>query len=286
MLLFQPRSMSYGSNQLIEYSLLNENDWLIVVSEQSVIDGHGIHNGFVVVSHVTHSLQQYLQRVPLFYVGDYQQGQCYVVDITLVIDHVMRESCVHFRQIMGSIPVLDSRLVSRGLQLITWNRQHQFCGQCGEKNTYCVQEQSLNCEACGLSNYPRISPCMMCLVTKGDYCLLAHHQRHKEGMYSTLAGFVEAGESVEQTVHREVMEEVGLHVDSLSYFTTQAWPFPHQLMIGYFAEYASGDICIDDNEIADAQWFHYTALPEIPPANTLSGMMIDAFIQQRRQQSR
>lgn len=93
------------------------------------------------------------------------------------------------------------------------------------------------------------------------------------------------GETVEQTVHREVKEEVGLNVGRLDYFSSQAWPFPHQLMIGFFAEYTSGDIRIDDDEIVDAQWFHYSQLPEIPPSDSLSGMMIDEFVKQREKLS-
>lgn len=275
-------------------SSLNQNDWLILVSEQKVVDSFGARHGFIGVVDINDNLQQLLMNVSLIQVGEYHSGDCYVAQLPYEINGVIDQNnnngvgddpLIHFRSLMGSIPEYESRLLSRALQLLTWNRQHQFCGQCGQKNIYVIQEQSLNCETCGLSNYPRISPCMMCLVTKDDYCLLAQHQRHKQGMYSTLAGFVEAGESIEHTVHREVMEEVGLKVSALNYFTTQAWPFPHQLMVGYFAEYSSGDITIDDDEIIDAQWFHYTDLPEIPSPETLSGMMIAEFVQQRKKVS-
>lgn len=267
------------SFKLVDFYSLQACDWLIVVSGQRIVSNHQMSNGFVRISHIDDTVKSIVENALFIPVGEYQQARCFVADIQHWDDE---DSLIHFRSLMGAIDSEQDQLINRSLQLATWYRQHQFCGQCGKPTEYDLQEHSLNCYSCEISYYPRISPCMMCLVTKGDYCLLAHHQRHKEGMYSTLAGFVEAGESVEQTVHREVMEEVGLRVGQLSYFTSQAWPFPHQLMIGYFAEYASGDIGVDDNEIVDAQWFHYSQLPDIPPPNTLSGMMIAEFIRQRQ----
>ena len=230
------------------------------------------------VSHLDNTAKSIVEQGLLIPVGEYQKARCFVADITHWGDE---DSLIHFRSLMGLIDSEQDRLINRSLQLATWYRQHRFCGQCGKPTEYNAKAYSLNCYSCKISYYPRISPCMMCLVTKGDYCLLAHHGRHNEGMYSTLAGFVEAGESVEQTVHREVMEEVGLRVGQLTYFTSQAWPFPHQLMIGYFAEYQEGEISTDNDEIADAQWFHYTQLPDIPAKNTLSGKMIAEFVRQR-----
>jgi NAD+ diphosphatase len=101
-------------------------------------------------------------------------------------------------------------------------------------------------------------------------------------MYSTLAGFIEAGESAEETLVREVKEEVGVDVDDISYFGSQSWPFPNQLMLGYFARYAGGDIVCDQTEIADANWFHYSDLPQVPPASSISGQLIRAFVDSQR----
>ena len=104
--------------------------------------------------------------------------------------------------------------------------------------------------------------------------------RHKDTeMYSTLAGFVESGETLEQAVHREVMEEVGVKVKNLRYFDSQPWPFPHSLMVGFLAEYAGGDIVVDDHEIVDAYWFKTTALPKTPPVESIAGRLIEAVIQ-------
>ncbi len=213
-------------------------------------------------------------------VAPYQQGYCYAAIITAACDE---SNLISFRELMPDISRVEKQLISRALQLVTWQQQHQYCGQCGCLTRYHAKENARQCEPCELFFYPKISPCMMCLVTRDDYCLLAQHQKHRNGFYATLAGFVEAGESVEQTLHREVMEEVGLKVKNLSYFQSQSWPFPHQLMIGYFAEYDSGDIRLEEEEITDAQWFHYTQLPDVPSIDSLSGMMIQSFVKQRTQ---
>ena len=110
--------------------------------------------------------------------------------------------------------------------------------------------------------------------------LLARNARWPTGMYSTLAGFVEVGESIEQTVHREVQEEVGIQVDNLRYLGSQSWPFPNSLMLGFHAEYAGGDIVCQQSEIAEARWFRVDDLPNVPPATAISRWLIDDFIDQ------
>lgn len=196
----------------------------------------------------------------------------------LLLDEVpAMYQAVSLRSQIHTLDLERYQIFSRALQLVTWFKQHRYCGQCGGQTLVSQSELAVVCDECSLYFYPRISPCMMCLIIKEEECLLAHHHRQPEGMYSTLAGFVEAGESVEQTLHREVMEEVGLRVKNLLYFASQSWPFPHQLMLGYFADYESGDIIIEEAEIADAQWFRYDQLPIIPPSTTLSGQLIAAF---------
>ncbi|MEZ5567243.1 MAG: NAD(+) diphosphatase [Halioglobus sp.] len=126
---------------------------------------------------------------------------------------------------------------------------------------------------------PAYRPCVIVLITRGEELLLARNANFPQPMYSTLAGFIEAGESAEATLVREVREEVGVEVGNLRYFQSQAWPFPNQLMLGFFAEYAGGEIVCDELEIADAQWFHYTRLPMIPPVASISGQLIQHYVQ-------
>lgn len=138
----------------------------------------------------------------------------------------------------------------------------------------------MRCQPCATINYPRIAPCVIVLVTRGEELLLARNANFPGPMYSTLAGFIEAGETAEETLVREVKEEVGVDIHRLQYFRSQSWPFPNQLMLGFFAEYAGGDIVCDQQEIVDAQWFHYTELPMVPPTSSVSGQLIQHYIAQ------
>ena len=197
------------------------------------------------------------------------------------------EESYHGGQWLGlraQLTILDEHwfsLTSRALQLSQWFHDHKFCGRCGTNTQLCAEDGAKFCPICNLRFYPRISPCMIVLVTRGDELLLAHHQRASRVVYSALAGFVEAGESVEQTVIREIMEEVGLEVSDVEYFRSQPWAFPHQLMLGFFARYVAGDIRIDKKEIVDAQWFRFDELPEIPLEKSIAGQLINHYVRQR-----
>lgn len=136
----------------------------------------------------------------------------------------------------------------------------------------------MQCKQCGHRAYPRISPCIIVAIVKDKQLLLAQGKQHKEGLHSILAGFVESGETLEQGVHREVMEEVGVRIKNLRYIESQPWPFPHQLMCGFIAEHDSGDIAIDGREILAANWFDFGKLPKTPGPDTISGRLIDYAI--------
>lgn len=169
-------------------------------------------------------------------------------------------------------------LAARARGLLDWRRQHRFCGQCGQPTRALWGEPAMVCEPCGLRFYPRVSPCVIVLITRGPEVLLAQGVRHRSsGWYSTLAGFVETGESAEQAVHREIREEVGVEVAQLQYQGSQTWPFPHQLMLGFWAEYAGGDICLAEDEIADAAWFPVDNLPRVSPGFSIAGWMIQRY---------
>lgn len=169
-------------------------------------------------------------------------------------------------------------LIGRAKQVVEWHQHHRFCGSCGEETSAAPSDRSKRCNTCDIHYYPRLSPSIIVLVTKGEELLLAKNAQTKANFYSTLAGFVEPGESIEDTVHREVLEEVGIRVKNLRYFASQSWPFPNSLMLGFHAEYDSGEISIQEDEIADARWFHYTDLPNPPAMISISGWLIDDFI--------
>jgi NAD+ diphosphatase len=167
--------------------------------------------------------------------------------------------------------------ICRAKQLLYWHRCSLYCGHCGAPSRLSLEEHCKHCDTCGMSYYPSISPAIIVLIQRQDEFLLARSPHFAPGMYSALAGFVEAGESCEETIAREVMEEVGVTVTNIRYFDSQAWPFPNSFMLGFFADYASGDIQIHPTEIEDAQWFHRHNLPLIPPRYSIARRMIDSI---------
>lgn len=194
---------------------------------------------------------------------------------------LLHEAGAGLRRLLAASDEKGFAMLSRAAQVSTWHQDHKFCPRCGSRLQHHNQDLAKECVGCGLLQYPRISPCIITLVTDGDYCLLAHGIRFQEKRYSTLAGFIEAGESAEEALIREVREEVGVEVRNITYFKSQSWPFPHALMFGYFADYAGGEIVLQPEEIVDAQWFHYADLPAMPPGFSISRQLIDHFIAER-----
>jgi NAD+ diphosphatase len=185
---------------------------------------------------------------------------------------------VGLRSLFLRIPDPLLALAGRAFQVVEWDRTHRYCGRCGTPTRNKADERAKECPACGLVAYPRVSPAMMVLVTRGREILLARSHRFVNGIYSALAGFVEPGETIEDCVRREVREEVGVEIDGITYFASQSWAFPHSLMIAYTAEYAGGDIRLEDAEIADARWFALDALPPLPPNVSIARRLIDATV--------
>lgn len=214
------------------------------------------------------------------FLGVYGGNQVFVVEVSPDALRRFDPIVLGLRQLLGQVPDGLFRLLGRALQIADWYSGHAYCGYCGGKTRPVPNERAMGCESCRKIYFPRISPCIMALIHKGDYCLLARHGLHR-GFHTVLAGFIEPGESAEGALHREVAEEVGLKVDNLKYVASQPWPFPGQLMLGYFAAYKAGEIQVDGVEIVDADWFHYAQLPEIPGDFTLSGQLIRQFIAER-----
>ncbi|MCR9104672.1 MAG: NAD(+) diphosphatase [Gammaproteobacteria bacterium] len=213
------------------------------------------------------------------FLGYWRDRPCYVVEIHEVDEpDPLQYQKGNLYHILGRVDEQLFALAGRAQQLLAWERDHQFCGRCGQPMRIDHQERAMRCDPCRVINYPRIAPCVIVLITRGEEMLLARNANFPQPMYSTLAGFIEAGESAEETLIREVREEVGVEVNNLRYFQSQSWPFPNQLMLGFFADYAGGDIVCDQVEIADAQWFHYSDLPLIPPVASISGQLIQAHI--------
>lgn len=169
-------------------------------------------------------------------------------------------------------------LAGRAVQLVEWGRTSRFCGRCGARTQVVAGERARRCPTCALTAYPRLAPAVIVLVRRGEQALLARGRGFRGGMRSALAGFVEPGEDLEEAVRREVAEEVGVSLGEVRYVGSQPWPFPHSLMVGFEADWASGDIRPDGVEIIDAAWYDRDDLPPIPPPMSIARDLIDRWV--------
>ncbi len=218
------------------------------------------------------------------YLGLHCGEACYALGLTDEAEVALASGeyeWVGLRSQLGQISDQLFQLAGRALQILLWHADHRFCGRCGQLTHPHNLDCAKVCQNCDLLFYPRISPCVIGLVERGDYCLLAHNVKFSAPKYSTLAGFIEPGETPEQALAREVMEEVGVQIANIRYFSSQPWPFPGQLMLGFHADYDRGDIVVDGVEIDDARWFHARELPLTPATSTISGQLIQDFVQRR-----
>ena len=188
-----------------------------------------------------------------------------------------------FRDLRGMLAAMDEdlfRVAGTAKQVVAWHATHRFCGRCGSKTARAAGEDlAMKCLSCGMMHYPRVSPAVIVRVRDGERILLARSPGFPKGLYSVLAGFVEPGESMEETVRREVREEVGVEVENIRYFGSQPWPFPNSLMTGFTADYAGGELKPQPGEIEDAGWYTAEDLPQMPPRVSIARRLIDDFIE-------
>ena len=193
---------------------------------------------------------------------------------------------VPYRKLMTHLPVALSDQISQAIQLLSWQADTQFCSRCASPTVHANQgERAMVCPVCRLRQYPRVQPCVITAITRPNpatgemQILLAHHHRHGQQnlppMYGLIAGFVEVGESLEHAVVREVAEEVNISVSDIRYVSSQPWPFPSNLMLGFRASYANGDIILQEDELAHADFFDLSNLPRIPPKGSIARDLID-----------
>jgi NAD+ diphosphatase len=180
----------------------------------------------------------------------------------------------------GRVDDLTWTIAGRAVQLVEWERTHRYCGRCATPTEPAAGERARRCPSCGLLAFPRLAPAIITLVEREDgRALLARGRTFPIPMYSCLAGFVEPGETLEEAVHREVGEEVGIDIIDVRYWNSQPWPFPHSLMIGFQARYGGGDLVLDEAEIIDANWYAPDDLPPIPPGLSIARRLIDDWVE-------
>lgn len=216
--------------------------------------------------------------LPRHYLGAMGGVKCWAVGLPTDIDAPEGMRFEGLRTLYGRVPDALFGVAGRAVQIVAWDRDHRFCGRCGATTEPVPGERAKRCPACALTSFPRLSPAAIVRVARGPEVLLARAHNFPAAFFSVLAGFVEPGESLEETVIREVWEEVGVAVAEVRYFGSQPWPFPNSLMIGFTAAYAGGEIRVDDREIAEAGWFRWDALPRIPPPISIARRLLDAFV--------
>jgi NAD+ diphosphatase len=213
------------------------------------------------------------------YLGIYGEQHCFACELEEGSTPPEGMQWSGLRALFGSIDDSLFALAGRAFQIVDWDRSHQFCGRCGTPTQIKNHERARECPSCGQVHYPRIAPAIMALVRRGREFLLARSPHFPPGMYSALAGFVEPGETLEQTLVREVREEVGIEVANVRYFASQPWPFPHSLMIAFNADYVAGEITPEPGEIEAAEWFTPDRLPQALPSKiSISRRLIDAAL--------
>ncbi len=208
-------------------------------------------------------------------VGNWLGHACYAAEIDKLPESLTGE-LLPVRALFSLAGTEAFLLAARATQLMDWQKNHRYCGRCSTTTAMKPDEYVMACPSCGLLAYPRISPVVMVLISRGDELLLARSPHFKPGVFSALAGFVEAGETLEQCATREVREEVGVEITNLRYFKSQPWPFPDSLMIAFFADYAGGTITPEPSEIEEAGWFPRSALPLLPDPVSIARQLIDA----------
>jgi NAD+ diphosphatase len=216
------------------------------------------------------------------YLGTLAGVDCFACEVESGLAPPQGMTWTGLRGLFGLVDDTLFTLAGRAVQVVDWDRSHQFCGRCGTPTVVKAGERARECPSCKQVHYPRIAPAVMALVRRGQRLLLARSPHFPPGMHSALAGFVEPGESLEQCLHREVKEEVGVDVANLRYFSSQPWPFPHSLMIAFDCDYAGGEITPEPGEIEAADWFDLDHLPVLPNRISIARRLIDATIAQMR----
>jgi NAD+ diphosphatase len=245
------------------------------------------HQDNLLVSHTDTSItipvwadfaQSGLTPIRQHYLGSHDEYPCYTVEVAIPVKTPTGTTFQGLRALMPAFSEELFALAGRALQIIHWDKNHHFCGRCGTTMQPREHERAKRCPACGLVNYPRIAPAIIVLITRGQQLLFSRAPHFKPGMYSVQAGFVEVGETLEETVRREIREEVGLEIKNIRYFGSQPWPFPNSLMIAFTAEYAGGELKVNHAELEDAGWYHADNLPPLPLPKSIARRMIESFL--------
>ena len=259
-----------------------------VWKDKCLAQGEPFHAVFV---HQT-VVKDYLDDENIVFLGMYREKPAFAVNVGDGVGDGDEDSApfddigeFHDLRYLGSVlPVDEANLVAHARALIVWHRTQKFCGRCGSKTRAESGGNSRVCgaENCGRQIFPRVDPAIIVLVSDRERCLLGRQANWPEGRYSTIAGFVEPGESLEDAVRREVVEETNIQTRDIHYHSSQPWPFPSSLMLGFTADATSADIQLNDKELEDAQWFTRKELlsgfPKLPYRLSIARRLVDHWL--------
>lgn len=216
------------------------------------------------------------------YLGRLDGQHCYGLQLPQGVEPPAGLELLGLRALILEGNETASALAGQAFQILEWARTHRHCGACGAPTQAHAADRAVECIDCRIVYYPRIAPVMMALVYREGELLLTRKAGYAPGRYTVVAGFVEAGESVEQCLAREVKEEVGVDIRNPRYFGSQPWPFPNSLVLAFSAEWTGGDVVPDPGELEDARWFPINALPDLPEDVHISRQLIDDTLARMR----
>jgi NAD+ diphosphatase len=216
------------------------------------------------------------------YIGTLSGAACFAMDLPASVEAPVGTQFIGLREAFMSLDRRELSVALTAYPLLHFESTHRFCGACGAATRDVEGERAKRCSACEHTCYPRVTPAAIVLVHDGPRVLLTRGKRMPRGVpwYALVAGFLETGETLEQCVAREVREETGVEVDLIEYQGSQPWPFPHQIMVGFRARYAGGDVVVDQSELEDARWFDRAHMPPLPPIGSIATAMIDTWVRE------
>lgn len=267
-------------------SLIDEFEFLTPDCDETIKAGDFwlvFHAGCLLVDQSTRSLPSKQPEQACFtpvFIGLWQSKACRVVSLAASAEIPPELVPVDLMTDNPDITLALLSLAALGQQMMRWQKSSQHCSACGGSMSYLSGEWGRECCSCGRQHYPHIHPCIIVLIHHGDEVLLTRAAHWVPGRYGLVAGFVEPGECLEETLVREVKEETGLEVKNIRYVGSQAWPFPSQIMTGFVAEYAGGKLQVDTDELEDARWFSRDDLPQLPSKRSIARFLLDHYLNQ------
>ena len=273
--------MSFEPLYRLERSIPARDDKLLIIDRQGRVYLQRTENESFTIPNAVCFPE--LLSVELTVLGDFKNKTCF--GCRWELDNLPCEDLtpMDIREVMPGLETPLKNLLLRGKHFLEWLAQKRYCSICGSELTDHEQEEARYCPNCRQLFFPKISPAVIVLIKREDgRILLAHNCKFRHKVYSLIAGFVEAGESAEDAVRREVREEVGLEIKNIQYKYSQSWPFPDSLMLGFVADYAGGELTPDGNEIVDANFYSLDDLPPLPHHGSIARRIIEEFIAEHK----